>query len=162
MWYKNDVLVLTTDLISFYIAARLPIGTKPWNLEDSNQPIMHIIVAAFRGMHVSPAKHSYAWLPRKCDYRTDTRTDRQTDAGQSDPYVPLCFAGDTKTTRCIMLFPRLLAMTFTILDLVKDHWEEFNNRNVCTYSPYCSFHPNLKWCMRHISFCITLPELMKL
>ena len=53
------------------------------------------IVAAFRGMHVSPAKHSYAWLPRKCDYRTDGRTDRQTDAGQSDPYVPLCFAGDT-------------------------------------------------------------------
>ena len=53
------------------------------------------IVAAFRGMHVSPAKHSYmyAWLPRKCDYRTD----RWTDAGQSDPYVPLCFAGDTKT-----------------------------------------------------------------
>ena len=60
------------------------------------------IVAAFRGMHVSPAKHSYAWLPRKCDYRTDGRTDRQTDTGQSDPYVPLCFAGDTKTkTFCI-------------------------------------------------------------
>ena len=54
------------------------------------------IGAAFRGMHVSPAKHSYVWLPRKCDYRTD----RQTDARQSDPYVPLCFAGDTtrKTT----------------------------------------------------------------
>ena len=46
-------------------------------------------VAAFRGMHVSPAKHSYAWLPRRY------RTDGQTDAGQSDPYVPLCFAGDT-------------------------------------------------------------------
>ena len=28
---------------------------------------------------------------------THTRTDRQTDARQSDPYVPLCFAGDTKT-----------------------------------------------------------------
>ena len=27
----------------------------------------------------------------------DTKTDRQTDVGQSDPYVPLCFAGDTKT-----------------------------------------------------------------
>ena len=51
------------------------------------------IVAAFRWMHVSPAKHSYAWLPKKCDYRTDGRTD----AGQSDPYVPLCFAGDTKS-----------------------------------------------------------------
>ena len=26
----------------------------------------------------------------------DRQMDRQTDAGQSDPYVPLCFAGDTK------------------------------------------------------------------
>ena len=30
-------------------------------------------------MHVSSAKHSYVWLPRKCDYRTDTGTDRRTD-----------------------------------------------------------------------------------
>ena len=28
------------------------------------------------------------WLP-------DRHTHRETDAGQSDPYVPLCFAGDT-------------------------------------------------------------------
>ena len=28
---------------------------------------------------------------------TTGQTDRQTDAGQSDPYVPLCFAGNTKT-----------------------------------------------------------------
>ena len=27
--------------------------------------------------------------------QTHTHTDGQTDAGQSDPYVPLCFAGDT-------------------------------------------------------------------
>ena len=36
---------------------------------------------------------------RKCDYQesvTTGQTDGQTDAGQSDPYVPLCFAGDTK------------------------------------------------------------------
>ena len=60
------------------------------------------IVAAFRGMHVSPAKHSYAWLPRKCDYRTDRQIDGQTDqtdAGQSDPCVLLCFAGDTKISK---------------------------------------------------------------
>ena len=50
----------------------------------------------FRIMHMSPAKHIYAWLPRKCDCRTDRWTDGQTEAGQSDPYVPLCFAGDTK------------------------------------------------------------------
>ena len=52
------------------------------------------IVAAFRGMHVSPAKHSYASVT---DRQTDRRTDRQTDDGQSDPYVSLCFAGDTKS-----------------------------------------------------------------
>ena len=28
--------------------------------------------------------------------QTQGQTDRQTDAGQSDPYVPLYFAGDTK------------------------------------------------------------------
>ena len=54
------------------------------------------IVAAFRGMLVSPAKHRYAWLPRACDYRTDRRTDGQKDAEHRDPYVPLCFTGDTK------------------------------------------------------------------
>ena len=43
------------------------------------------IVAAFRGMHVSSAKHSYAWLPRKLDYWTDRRTDAGQHAGQSDP-----------------------------------------------------------------------------
>ena len=45
------------------------------------------IVAAFWGMHVSPAKHSFG------------KWDRQTDGGQSYPYVSLCFAGDTKTTK---------------------------------------------------------------
>ena len=39
-------------------------------------------VAAFRGMHVSPAKHNYARLPRKCDYRTDTQTP--------DKVIPMC------------------------------------------------------------------------
>ena len=29
--------------------------------------------------------------------QTHTNTDGQTDAGQSDPYVRLCFPGDTKT-----------------------------------------------------------------
>ena len=33
-----------------------------------------------------------------CDHQesvTTGQTDGQTDAGQSDPYVPLCFASDT-------------------------------------------------------------------
>ena len=32
----------------------------------------------------------------RTDRQTDGQTDGQTDDGQSDPYVPLCFAGDTK------------------------------------------------------------------
>ena len=32
------------------------------------------IVAAFRGMHVSAAKHSCAWLPWKCDYQESVTT----------------------------------------------------------------------------------------
>ena len=31
------------------------------------------------------------------DTQIDRRTDGQTDAGQSDPYVSQCFAGDTKS-----------------------------------------------------------------
>ena len=61
--------------------------------DKTNKRAVQNIAAAFRGMHAWPAKHSYVWLQRKCDYQTDT----QTDAKQSDPYVPLCFAGETKT-----------------------------------------------------------------
>ena len=44
---------------------------------------------------MSPAKHSSASVT---DGQTDRRRmDRQTDDGQSDPYVSLCFAGDTKS-----------------------------------------------------------------
>ena len=53
-------------------------------------------MAAFREMHVSPAKHSFGKCDRRADRQTDGRADRQTDDGQSDPNVSLCFAGDTK------------------------------------------------------------------
>ena len=59
-----------------------------------------------------------------CDYQESVTTgqthgqaDGQTDAGQSDPYVPLCFAGDTK--------PRLPS-----LDTVRKtgyHWQSYSS-----------------------------------
>ena len=55
---------------------------------------MNNIVAAFQGMHVSPAKHSYVWLPRKSDYRTDTQAP--------DKVIPMCryaSQGTQKSTR---------------------------------------------------------------
>ena len=39
-------------------------------------------MAAFQGMHVLPANHSYVWLPRKCDYRTDTQAPEKV--------IPMC------------------------------------------------------------------------
>ena len=63
-------------------------------------------MAAFRGMHVSPAKHSFG----KCDRRTDRQTDGQTDDGQSDPYVSLCFAGDTKSNSIVNIVAAFLVM----------------------------------------------------
>ena len=48
------------------------------------------LVAAFRGMHVSLGNISMR------DYQLSVTTDRQTDAGQNNPYVPLYLAGNTK------------------------------------------------------------------
>ena len=39
-------------------------------------------VTAFQGIHVSPAKHSYARLPRKRDFRTDRQ--------MLDKVIPMC------------------------------------------------------------------------
>ena len=45
------------------------------------------IVAAFQGMHVSPAKHSYASVT---DGQTDRQTDRQKDTKSTDKVIPMC------------------------------------------------------------------------
>ena len=63
-------------------------------------------------MHVSSAKHSY-------DYQESVTTEQthpQTDPGQSDPYVPLCFTGDTKMSNCAMDNPGQPLLTDTMND----------------------------------------------
>ena len=66
-------------------------------------PYLNNIVAAFRGMHVSPAKHSYAWLSIMCDYRTD----RQTEGRQSDPYASQATQKYTQQVCLLIMFTRL-------------------------------------------------------
>ena len=51
------------------------------NLASNNNDIK--IVAAIRGMHVSPAKHSSGSV-------TDGRTDRRTDRQTTDKVIPMC------------------------------------------------------------------------
>ena len=79
------------------ILLRPKMGLAPQNIISMpRQQYTNNIVAAFWGMHVS------LWNIAMRDYQesvttgqTHRRTVGQTDAIQSDPYVPLCFAGDT-------------------------------------------------------------------
>ena len=67
------------------VIAKVKVENTQKNRQDKNKmpPIIRSrginIVAAFWGMHVSPAKQSSARLPGKCDYRTNTPADAQTD-----------------------------------------------------------------------------------
>ena len=70
VWTVSPIFTLKKKL--FYISKNLTETPK--------------IVTAFRGMHVSHVKHSYAWLSRKCDYLTDRHTDIQTP----DKVIPMC------------------------------------------------------------------------
>ena len=54
------------------------------------------IVAAFRGMHVSPVKHSFG----KCDRRTDGQTDRRT----TDKVIPMCRYASQATQKPWQIF----------------------------------------------------------
>ena len=63
-------------------------------------------------MPVSPPKHRYVKV-----YLLDTRTDR---CQQKDPYVLLCFAGDSKTDRVVGIPLSGLAVSlFSLFLLVK-------------------------------------------
>ena len=80
-WNVNKSLKTWTDSVGMTI---VPAGCSLlyWNIKQ------YKIVAAFPGMHVSPVKHSYEWLPRKCDYRTDRQC--HIDRHMPDKVIPMC------------------------------------------------------------------------
>ena len=55
--------------------------------------------------------------------------DYRTDAGQSDPYVPLCFAGDTK----IVSFFKFFNLKSYFYDQVKG---EYKHKNKVTHKKF--------------------------
>ena len=75
----------------FFFLAFCPLRSKKWGssliaghtyfywyicLSHSRGVKIKKTVAAFWEMHESPAKHRYAWQPRKCDYQTKRRTEK--------------------------------------------------------------------------------------
>ena len=86
---------------------------KLWNNTFSNNQCIHLCIKSSRGTQLGWVEQIYkngsiprnacmacktkqqCDLPEKCDYQENVTTG-QTDAGQSDPYVPLCFAGNIK------------------------------------------------------------------
>ena len=95
-------------LESFEKALLVEYACQIWSLSCGTKVIMKVtvddrqtdwinIVAAFQGMHVLPAKHSYAWLPRKCDYRTDRHRDGRTDTEHK--LIPMCHYASQATQK---------------------------------------------------------------
>ena len=51
-----------------------------------------------RQLNIAMCDYQESVTTGQTDRQTNTRTAGQTDAGQSDPYVPLYFAGDAKSS----------------------------------------------------------------
>ena len=79
-WKHNPVLMIKLHVPDLWLVWTKHSGSIPRNA----------CVACETKLCVTTKK---VWLP---DRHTHRQTDGQTDAGQSDPYVPLCFTGDTK------------------------------------------------------------------
>ena len=95
-------------------------STNDWN-----------IVAAFWGMHMSPVKHSYVWLTRKCDYRTDRWMDRQT----TEEVIPMCRYASQVTQKAgnELKFDLLLPLILSERDMARQ---------------ICAMTSHLPWCKK--------------
>ena len=94
-WHISTEISLSDFSIGSFFQL-LPVQKSSGFLQPETQPIFKI-VAAFRGMHVSPVKQSSMrdYQDNVTTGQTHGQTDKQTDARQSDQYVTLYFAGDT-------------------------------------------------------------------
>ena len=75
-----------------YLIGQMVIHVLLWRIQSTNSSTqkiaifcmihIHIVIChtahtCTQGTHVAPDKNSYAWLTRKCDYRTDRHMDRR-------------------------------------------------------------------------------------
>ena len=64
---------------------------------------MYTRIAVFQGMHVSPSKHSYVWLPRKCDYLRDRKMPNKV--------IPMCCYFSPETQKYAKNYTRYCTIT---------------------------------------------------
>ena len=89
------------------------------------------IVAAFKGMHVSPAKHSYASV-------TDGWTDRRTDRQTTDKVIRMCRYASQATQKSQFTTDLMISVGLMISALV----------HMKAILPYC---PSIRSCRRKFS-----------
>ena len=90
------------------------------------------------------------------NYRTDRHTHTQTDAGQSDPYVPQCFAGDTKTNTLFALTDRRRTKWSLCAAMLRRRHK--NKHSFCTLFFICKksvcFYCNLRMTNHNFFHCV--------
>ena len=85
IYHKVDQIFMSMEEITFDLQYS--------KMRKNSMSIAEAMHVPKPGKHATPANHSDVQLPKKWfDYRTDT--DGRIEAGQSDPYVPLCFPDD--------------------------------------------------------------------
>ena len=95
LWHNKNVLVCNGYTYTFILGCREKLSQLIGQISCTLHMI-NKVMAAFRGMHVSPVKQSYAWLPRKCDYQTDTQSP--------DKVIPMCRYASQATQKIVAAF----------------------------------------------------------
>ena len=91
--------------------------------------------AEFLGMHMSPVKQSYAWLPRKCDYLTDTQTDIRMDRHTPDKVIPMCRYASQATQKEASLTKNMTKSFIYIGSEMIFHFIRYLWNELCFYIP---------------------------
>ena len=99
------------------------------------------IVAAFRGMHVSPAKHSFGKCDRKV-WQTDRQTDRRTNRRTTNKVIPMCSYALQATQKHIL-----------VQYLVGHYYPDLNRMDQRVFRRQRSSGGNQIW-IRNINECV--------
>ena len=103
-FFRENNQIIHSNRLKLHKCLKIDTTKKCPLSNDRHWPIMHWLKknsGSMRNACVACEISKKVWL-----YRTYTQTDGRTHAGQSDPYVSLCFAGDKKNQYSLRLYLR--------------------------------------------------------